>query len=55
MSFPELKFFHAVVAELVDARVLGTRIFGCGSSSLPDRIKIFEVTYKRYFLKFLLR
>jgi len=25
------------VAELVDARVLGTRIFGCGSSSLPDR------------------
>ena len=27
----------AVVAELVDARVLGTRIFGCGSSSLPDR------------------
>ena len=26
------------MAELVDARVLGTRIFGCGSSSLPDRI-----------------
>ena len=26
------------MAELVDARVLGTRILGCGSSSLPDRI-----------------
>ena len=39
----ELKFYYAVVAELVDARVLGTRILWCGSSSLPDRIKIVQV------------
>ena len=29
---------EAVVAELVDAHVSGTCAFGCGSSSLPDRI-----------------
>ena len=55
MLFTELIFYYAVVAELVDARVLGTRIFGCGSSSLPDRIKIFDETHKRYFLNILLR
>ena len=54
MLSTELKFYYAVVAELVDARVLGTRIFGCGSSSLPDRIKSFDETHRRYFLKFLL-
>ena len=40
MLFTELVFYYAVVAELVDARVLGTRILWCGSSSLPDRIKL---------------
>ena len=43
MRFTELNFYYAVVAELVDARVLGTRILWCGSSSLPDRIKLFKV------------
>ena len=55
MLSTELKSYQAVVAELVDARVLGTRIFGCGSSSLPDRFKNFDVTHKRYFLNILLR
>ena len=45
MLFSELKFYYAVVAELVDARVLGTRILWCGSSSLPDRIQLFQVSY----------
>ena len=39
------------MAELVDARVLGTRIFGCGSSSLPDRIKIFDKIQIKIFFK----
>ena len=39
-SLTDLILYCAVVAELVDARVLGTRILGCGSSSLPDRIKV---------------
>ena len=43
MLFIELKSYYAVVAELVDARVLGTRILWCGSSSLPDRIMLFQV------------
>ena len=43
MLSAELKSYQAVVAELVDARVLGTRILWCGSSSLPDRIKLFQV------------
>ena len=43
MRSTELKYFYAVVAELVDARVLGTRILWCGSSSLPDRIKLFQM------------
>ena len=43
MLFTELIFYYAVVAELVDARVLGTRILWCGSSSLPDRIMLFQV------------
>ena len=40
LKYPLLNYYYiyAVVAELVDARVLGTRIFWCGSSSLPDRI-----------------
>ena len=43
MLSTELKSYCAVVAELVDARVLGTRILWCGSSSLPDRIMLFQV------------
>ena len=43
MLSTELKSYYAVVAELVDARVLGTRILWCGSSSLPDRIKLFQM------------
>ena len=42
MLSTELKSYYAVVAELVDARVLGTRILWCGSSSLPDRMKLFK-------------
>ena len=54
MLSTELKSYYAVVAELVDARVLGTRILWCGSSSLPDRIKLFQVfilnqIYQSYF------
>ena len=44
MLSTELKLYYAVVAELVDARVLGTRILWCGSSSLPDRINLFNVS-----------
>ena len=43
MLSTQLRLYYAVVAELVDARVLGTRILWCGSSSLPDRIKLFHV------------
>ena len=32
----------AVVAELVDAHVSGTCVFGRGSSSLPNRITVIE-------------
>ena len=52
MLSTELKSYYAVVAELVDARVLGTRILWCGSSSLPDRIKLFQIYMDHFCMSF---